>query len=384
VTATQTEAKQSLAFFSGAKFSSATPKFSRVKNNNGVDVLRVEGMAIFRSGSFRDSMGYDHTYDPFHIDQMVSNFGFLASKGILDNLPVRAGHPSPFTNYMNEMVGHIRGLRTQELVNPTDGDKYTYLLADFEIFDADAAEKIEKGLWVNRSSEVGMYATNNGSEFYPTLVGFAYVDIPAVEGLNFSKNAGFNKSFVVARDDEMKEVPIVGADNEGGNGGNTPAPFQFSLRGGQTITDFAAVQAHITAIESENDSLKSENDELKKFETEQKQAGRKALVDKLMEEKKVLASQEADLTAYVNSLSDDQFSAYSAIMAQAPVLSLLGTHSAAPEAGGTPAADQTGTTTDPAVEQAQRVYQRHITSGMSPDKAAQTSSGKLLKEKGLI
>ena len=185
--------------------------FSGVKmfrKNDGSNNLVIQAMPVFRSGTFRNSWGEQTTYSDLHIQQMVTNFDYLKQTGIFADIPVRSSHPEPwFRNSTEEVIGYVSSLTTEKRQHPVTGQEYTYLLADYEVSDPTAAEKIEKKLYRNRSAEVGMYADNDDAEYYPVLLGFAYVDIPAVEGLNFGKRAEVRR---YALDEEGSQV---GAEN---------------------------------------------------------------------------------------------------------------------------------------------------------------------------
>ena len=183
------------------------------KNGVMVNALTLTGVPIFRSGTFRDSMGDQKTFSTLDMASMVNNFNFLKDNHIFEDVPVRKGHGSFFGDPMDGLIGYMTGLTAQEMTNPIDGLKYTYLLADSDILDAEAQDKIESGLWRNRSSEIGTFVTNDEVPYGPTMTGYAFVDIPAVEGLNgaFSKSKDFSmiidlKEHAVA---DSKTTPAV-------------------------------------------------------------------------------------------------------------------------------------------------------------------------------
>jgi len=156
--------------------------------------LMVEGMPIFRSGTFRNSWGEATSWTDFHINQMVANFNNLKDSGIFADVPVRSSHPEPwFRNSTDEVIGYVTSLTAAKRNHPATGVEHNYLLANYEVTDPAAAAKIEKKTYRNRSAEVGMYVDNTEAEYYPVLMGFAYVDISAVEGLNFGKHADIRR-----------------------------------------------------------------------------------------------------------------------------------------------------------------------------------------------
>lgn len=185
-------------FTSGPMTPSFKPKMSFGKSKFADvtgEVLSVTDVAVFRSGTFRDSMGIQATWETFHMDQMIANYDHLVRTKVFERVPVRKGHGSFFGDPMDSLVGWHTALRTKEGTNPVDGKTYTYLVTDYEIFDEQAKVHVHEGHWPNRSAEIGYFLTNAEAEFWPVYQGFAFVDIPAVEGLNaFSKQIDFNNS----------------------------------------------------------------------------------------------------------------------------------------------------------------------------------------------
>jgi len=332
----------SVAWFHSGDFGfSPTKRFSL---EGGKNVLKLTDVPVFRSGVFRDSMGELNTWETLHMTQMQNNFDYLRAHKTFENVPVRRGHGSFFSDAMDSLIGWHTALRTQDMQSPVDGVTYTYLLTDFYIFDKDAAEKVAEDNWPNRSSEIGTYVNNAQTEYWPCYMGFAYVDIPAVEGLNFrkyQKDAGPRFSILV---DDPKEFGVTSLTNPAAPAGpaapasppslelpgaGQPAqstqptqPLQFSIGGRQT-TDYAAVQAHIIAIEGRNATLEQ-------FATESAAAGRRNFVAALARESKILQTQVGDdktgLTAHALSLNDEQFAAFKAIYEAAPSATVLQQH----------------------------------------------------------
>jgi hypothetical protein len=304
------------------------PNYHKKDNSDGTSSHVYEGVAVFRSGTFADSMGYENTWEKIHLDQMVANWTHLVESGTFANVPVRDGHPGWIINGQagnGKVVGWHTNLRVEELEAPHDGEKYHYLLADYEILDDDAAANISKGLWRNRSSEIGAYRTNNQSEHWPVYMGVAYVDIPAVEGLNFSasKPAGIGPQVYVMFDQKEKNVgdtspaaPQQGASQPAGTQqhGAPAAPAQpqvFSVNG-QNISDFAAVQAHITALE--------------KFQSDTQEANRKGFVTALCAANKLPVTKKDSYEAFALGLSPEQYTAWTATFDDVEVPALLGQH----------------------------------------------------------
>lgn len=305
---------------------------------DGKSVLELKNVPVFRSGSFRDSIGMPHEFDTFAMESMVRNFDHLMAQKILTDIPVRRGHRGPFTNRMDELVGYVTAMRTEDRTAPHDGNEYTYLLADFEILDTGAQDKIKSGLWRNRSAEIGTYYDNRENEYGPAFLGVAYVDIPAVEGLNgFSKEAPQNVHFMM-EDYTMTGVATPpGVANLNGTGAHAQqgaAPqFSFSLGGQKGITDFAAVQTYIETIEASNvelgnqvTSLTTERDELKAFKSGLFELEKDQFVTDLIKANKVLASQKDGLIALAKSLNDEQYEAWKSSYGEMPSQEVLGNY----------------------------------------------------------
>ena len=168
------------------------PKMHFEKSAAGADVLVVDDIAVFRSGSFSDSMGRRNTWERSHLDSLAANYSMLKERGIFSDVPVRSGHPGFLVSGQEgngKVVGYHRDVRVENRKSTHDDLNYDYLITSLEIIDPEAQAAIKSGLWRNRSAEVGTYITNDDAEYFPVYFGVAYVDIPAVEGLN-----GFSKS----------------------------------------------------------------------------------------------------------------------------------------------------------------------------------------------
>jgi hypothetical protein len=360
------EARRNVVLFSGANFGFNAPGVKKFKKKvEDKTVLVLQKVPVFRSGSFRDSMGFQHTWDDIHIQQMVNHWNLLRDRKILESVPVRKGHGGFLSDPMDSLIGWHTDLSAEKRKNPIDDKEYTYLDADFEILDTDAQNAIDSGLWRNLSSEISSYVTNDEMEFWPVYSGVAYVDFPAVEGLReFSKtNSMFSLMF-----ENDKEAPDVsesannnGPANQSGTGGQatpppangpagttpppaenggeqTPPPaeqtdenngtttetgeqdhtkggklFAFKLNGqfgvgipiaGLSATQYQAfmgAQAHIDALEQ--------------YRKEQIQANREEFVKGLAEGQNptILASQIPSLTEAALEMSDSAFAKWSAV-----------------------------------------------------------------------
>jgi hypothetical protein len=272
---------------------------------------------------------------------------------------------------METLIGWHTKLSATEHQSPVDGATYNYLLADFEVFDEEAAEHIFEGHWPNRSAEVGHYVTNAEAEHWPVYQGFAFVDIPAVEGLNaFSKAIDSNKSVAIfmegnavanktkksgthssdQTDTTAPEEPDTTPATEPGTDpepaaepgtdpepaaepGTDPEPaaepapaatashgksntmHSFSI-GGKATTDPTEVQNYINSLEQAASEVTKEN--------------RAAFVRGLAEgdQPKIAATQIDTLTNFAQGLSPEQYTAWSASFESAPALSLFDKHGA--------------------------------------------------------
>ena len=372
------------------------------RQDEGGEVLTLRGVPVFRSGTFRDSMGFQHTWDELHIKQMVDNYSSLSQRGIVPDVPVRRGHGALFGDPIDGVIGYHVGLRSEQRASKVDGKVYEYLLADYDILDPSAITKIKSGLWRNLSSEIGTYVTNDEAEYFPVYMGVAYVDFPAVEGLrehsrnnstalfngtDFSlieegegmsqiKHSAGEKGQVVvnpvgvpgaaaqeppesndptggeaaaeetpageqsaeetpaeeipAGEQSAEETPAEESIQAKQDDDETPVEVQpaevpsvvahaasgaqtatFSING-QPTSDFAAVQAHITALE-----------EFKRVESDNRIV---EFVNGLAEEGKIFASQIDPTLAFARSLRPEQVDAWKAQYNDAVPHSLLANH----------------------------------------------------------
>lgn len=310
------------------------------KNDAGVDVsvVKYEGVPIFRSGTFADSRGYEREWLPEQMSQMAANFDLLKNSGIFADVPVRLGHPSPFSNSIKDVIGYFTAVRTEERISPANGEKYTYFLADYEILDLDADKKIQSGLYKNRSSEIGTYFTNAPTtEHYPVMMGVAYVDIPAVEGLNGFASANSSDNFSIQMEETVpapKETePVV----KPGLGTRSVDSAEFTI-GGVKTNDFARVQAYIAEVEgerdaavTERDSFKTRNTALEEFKTGVIKSGRETRLENLGksidgEPAKMTAPEIEQAKAFAATLDETQFAAYIKTLEASPGREILQPH----------------------------------------------------------
>lgn len=262
----------------------------------------IEGIEIFKVGTFRDSMGEEMTWEIEHLQQMAANFDLLKSKGIFPNVPVREDHSFSVT----KVIGYFENVRVKD-------DR---LLADVRITEPAGADKIARGTYRSVSNEVGFYETNDGAMYWPVVYGFAYVDLPAVEGLH---NANTNGISVFSRTSN-KEALVATPDKVDDKAPEAPAatPHQFRIAG-QTTIDYVKVQEHIDSVETRNAALEATAKAAdEKF--------RKDFVQSLVD-KKVLAAPQKDATEkFALDLSAESFEAWRGTWEHAPAIALLGEH----------------------------------------------------------
>lgn len=432
------EARRHVALFSGdATFGTLTGVKMYKKQKEGKSVLVVENMPVFRSGTFRDSMGFQHTWDPIHISQMVSHWNLLRDRKILESVPVRKGHGSFLGDPMDGLVGWHTRVASETRTNPVDNKEYEYLITDFEVLDDDAQVKVEKGLWRNLSSEIMSYVTNDETEFWPVYGGVAYVDFSAVEGLReFSKNS---KSFSLMFENE-KEAPAVSGDqnNNGpaqtgtGEGQGTPTapqtPPQPTTQPEQTpqqqtpeTTAGTTQPEQTTGTTTESGTDEGDNtdhsrngtqfcfmlnktpstpiplkglsagalaafqlaqthiDKLETYRKGQIEGHRKEFVSGLASSGKILASDIDRMQKFALGLTDEQFADWSAVYTSAPSSSLFEKHGATP-------GDQNAPQQSDADKGKERmgvieeIVADHKRSGFSKEKLESTSSWKELQQ----
>lgn len=343
-----------------------------------------EGVPVFRSGSFADSRGIRNTWEDLHIRQMVENTNHLSKKGILQGVPSRDGHPEFLVSGMRgkgEVVGWHLNIKTEVKKSPVDGVEYTYLLADYEVTAPYALDKLEKGLWRSRSAEIAPYYTNDESEYWPVYLGFAFVDFGAVEGLNFSMTQG-NRSFIVFGENPLRERNVSGDLNNtqvhspllfGVQQPAAPAApvapvaqpqFVFSCNG-QNVSDFNQVQGYIRQLET--------------VVTETRTAGRSAYVASLVTANKLTAPQQADMTKFALTLSDEQYTTWKAQWEAAAPLAALGVHSS----GSTNPNNSAEAAKDNKVKDAEAIVKMHRLNGMPEAALKATGSYQTLVAAGV-
>lgn len=375
----------------------------------------IHGMPIFRTGRFKDSMGDQHHWERIHLDQMVHHFTSLRDNSILPNVPVRIGHRSLFGGG-GEVIGYIQDLR----VDGQDNKGNDLLVADLEITEPDAYGKLERGTLRARSAEIGMYETNDETTYWPVVMGVAFVDLPAVEGL-FSNKAQVDNKFTPVRDEENpvgknknhssqdptneppegtapgqaeetdpppgapaseggdggeggegEETPPAGEGGEGGeetpptsehnHPGSNGGPLTFRVNG-QSTADYAAVQAHIENLEN--------------FRDETRENEREQFMHDLAERNVVPATQVDALVEFAQSLSPEQWEQYRASYEAAPSLPQFAHHGAG---GDNPDGDGPDDPREQELDDLEEMVAMHRRAGMSEEKVRQTESYQRLQE----
>jgi len=380
-------ARSNVAFTMAAGDATWFGKSSHARDVSGGDVLRVTGVPIFRSGTFRDSYGIQHTWEKLHIQQLVANFRYLRETGIFRNVPLRAGHEGLFEGGMGHLIGYFDDLRVEDFENPVSGKKESYVIGDFTVSDEAAAKNISGGFWRERSAEIGHFTSNDEAEYWPVLCGAAYVDVGAVEGLNlFQRRSG--SDFSVLSDSQEVPVgptpadppaiptpalpPIEPVVHSGGppNPATPPAaappraaPLVFRVAG-QDVSDSAQVQRHIETLERNTATLEA-------FRTETLQAARKNFVRSLAASNKVNASEIDSMEEFALSLDDAQYVKWVATFEKAPALAHLGRQAPDGAQNGGPAALSADQQT---IADLEETLKYHRMGGMSEEDIKRTAS----------
>ena len=300
------------------------------RRDNGTAL--ITGTPIFRTGTFRDSLGIQHTWMPEHLEQMVFHYNLLRGNLVLPNVPFRADHSSSVRN----IVGYIQNLKFEGGL----------LLADWEVVDPEALVQIDNGKYRARSAEVGLYETNDEAFYWPVLMGCAFVDLPAVEGLYAQADRQFtalyekeNTSVTApatppsntppsttapaappAQPPATPSTPATGAPAAppAATPEATPAAQHGQPAGvtlfvnGQATNDVVAVQQHITTLET--------------FRSEAVKGAKEAFVKALVSGNKLPAPQLDAQIAFVHTLNDEQYDAFRKSWEGAPASPVFAAH----------------------------------------------------------
>lgn len=313
-------------------------RYEKFDTEAGHQGMRLYDVAVFRSGEFADSLGDVKVWSDLDIQQIANNFTMLHGAGILDKVPVRCDHFSIFSGGLAGQIGYHENVRAEVHTSPVDGNEYTYLMADLVILRQDAVESILSGLWSNRSAEIGPYSTNysNGESrrYEPVLLGTAFVDIPAVEGLTFAKkeaSAHAGSSPTIIMEESMgatAKTPAANAtgDNDQGGTKQHSAPRQptFEFRvGTDTTSDFAAVQRH---IDSQAETIGAQNAELidlRAFKSEALTRERTDYVEGLKSRNLITGPQAEKFSKLVLTMDAEGFEMFKSAYADAEPNALL-------------------------------------------------------------
>lgn len=287
-----------LAVFNSPGVSTYT--VDKLENGNSL----IKDYTIFKAGTFRDSMGIQRTWDVEHLFQMVSNFTALRTRDIFPNVPVRTDHSIS----VKDIVGYVTALRV-------DGN---LLKADYEITEPDAFDKLNRGTYRSRSVEVGMFETNDEQFYWPVVHGFAYVDIPAVEGLHRGSNTISCFSAVDTKETNVPDPVTDPPEKPSDTGARRPEPVLFRVNG-QTTTDQSVVQAHIDELENEKKVLEA-------FRVETTNSSRKAFIDSLASSNRIIQPQVAPFQELVLTMTPEQFEQFQKTYNAAPVQNILKDH----------------------------------------------------------
>lgn len=385
--------------FGATELTGYNAHYQQTQNADGS--LSVKGVPVFKSGTFKDSWGDAHTWEAMHLEQMVGHFSLLKSNNVFPNVPARNGHRSMFGSGGN-VVGYHDGLATVTAKDPSDGQEKTFLLADFTLTDPEAIENWVNGTYRSRSAEVGQYESNSAAMYWPVYMGFAFCDIPAVEGLysRESQPTLIHEEPVVTQPAPPVPAPpvvtppappvVVPPAPPAPHAAPpvppvppaavpptppveppapvVPAPIAHSgqnqavfTMNGQPSSDYAAVQSHISTLET--------------FRSETLEQARKDFMTGLAHANKISATQVESLTAHALSLNDQQWDSFKASWEAAPTAPLFGKHTSgiSNETGQPQPADQQ-------MKDLEDTVKMHQRAGMPEEQIQKTNSYKKLQE----
>lgn len=303
--------------------------YEKFETEAGTTGLRLRDVPVFRSGEFSNSMGDVREWTALDVQQMANNFGLLSDSGIFHRVPVRCDHFSIFSGGLEGQIGYHENVRAEEKVSPVDGETYTYLMADMVILKSEAVDNILSGLWTNRSAEIGPYRTNytkgESRVFEPVLLGTAFVDIPAVEGLTFSKNKGASadKPELIMMEENMPQPKNSGEDGGQVNHSASAAPTHHFRIGSESVSDFAKVQKYIDDQAATITAQDAELTDLRTFKSEATTREREAFVTSLKEKNLITGPQAEQFSKLAATLNADAFEQFKAGFAGAEVNPIL-------------------------------------------------------------
>lgn len=350
----------------------------------------VRHLKIFKAGTFADSLGRVATWTNKHLEAMVAHFAHLRDLGVLPNVPVRIDH----TVSMKDVVGWFHNVYL-------DPNEPGFLFGDIEFTEPDARAKYDRKTLRNRSIEVGAYETNTGEKFEPVVLGLAFVDLPAVEGLFRSPNAPTSAHSATGdqspgtgsapnnQGDTMSGTTTT--TSEPGTGTTPPATppatppetppatppasstepatharsantaHTFRVNGAET-TDYSAVQAHIATLET--------------FRAETLEHTRTSFVDGLAAANKITNPMKESFRALVLTMTAAQFEAFAKGWDNAPAANMLGQI----EVGGTGTPPPAGGTQPTELDDLREIVANHRRSGMTEEALVKTKSYRRLQE----
>lgn len=290
---------------------------SDTKINTAKDGKLIKGIEIFKAGTFK---GIEFKVSA--LDKMVANFHFLKDGDIFPNVPMRADHAGWLgeVGVIDRVGGYVSDLRRVG----------TKLVADVRTTSEDMLNNITSGKYISRSAEIGGYKDNNGNIYEPILYGFAWVDIPAVEGLSpkfsFSKdknvnlinlNSNMGKKIIDANfpsEDKLEEVtPEVKEEKvieEKKEDVEVEEPKEA-----ETVFEEIKVELSKDAIEFSK-AFPNEYAELVKAREDRFSQ----LIDSFVKGGKITPAIKDDALEFVKSLSSVQLSKYEEIMKKLPAI----------------------------------------------------------------
>lgn len=317
---------------------------SSSKINSASEGKIIKDVEIFKAGTFK---GIE--FKQSALEKMVANFYVLKAHDTFAHVPVRSDHPGWLgeVGVIDRVGGYVKDLRVV-------GKK---LVADIRVTSESMLQKILEGSYISRSAEIGNYRDNNGDTFSPVLWGFAWVDIPAVEGLSptfsFSKENNvelvkLNEEDNMAKVNLEAEIPVETTATEEKDEQVAPAgepvevkvvvdapaevpievvveapaevpvevvPTEETTEVVPPVVESATEAPSITESKFAKDFPKefAELQKLKKDKIDGK-------VSIYVKEGKVLPAQREAVNAFVNGLSDEQFNALDAILNEMPAL----------------------------------------------------------------
>lgn len=385
----------------------------------------VKGLRIFKTAKgLKDSKGRAKDWSREDLEQMVGNFHLLREKNILPNVPIRENH--------SRDVKLIGGYFSNISVSTVPDERGNFFLeADIDFTEPDMQAKYERGTYRNRSIEIGAYETNDGEIYFPVVLGLAFCDIPAVEGLYQAALSAYSA-------DEQPEIMVYAPDNGADASGTAKAPqtagtfdkviadltatmaglaenpdaqnavqkviqavealkgataqtavpastnasgdempetFKFSLDGSETeIAGDENTRRVIETLYSRNTELTTKVAEFAETARQAAEDARVAAVDGWLHSKKITPAEVDAQKAYVKTLTDEQFTAHAAITTGRPDLAFTKVDPA------------TGDTQDASVEASReeeirkhrQAYEMLTYTGMSADKLAASKPAKAL------